>query len=182
MWKQSPRSPCRRPMHTWAAGTSGMESNPSKHDGPPRSVSSVEEQQHDTLHVACATHARSTQSRQVIPTMSLRVCAYTRCPKLVQPNERYCNEHKRLINKARGTTTQRGYGHQHQKLRHEWAIRIARGAQPTCPRCHQPIRFGQPWQLDHNSQRTGWLGPSHTRCNEQAGQANSVTMREHWQR
>lgn len=154
---------------------------PGKHDRPPRSVSSVEEQQHDTLHVACATHARSTQSRQVIPTMSLRVCAFTRCPKLVQPNERYCNEHKRLISKARGTTTQRGYGHQHQKLRHEWEIRIAHGAQPTCPRCHQPIRFGQPWQLDHNRQRTGWLGPSHTRCNEQAGQTNSMTMREHWQ-
>ena len=114
--------------------------------------------------------------------MSLRVCAYTRCPKLVQPNERYCNEHKRLTSKARGTTTQRGYGHQHQKLRHEWEQRMAHGAQPTCPRCHQPIRSGQPWQLDHNSQRTGWLGPSHTRCNEQAGQANSTRMREHWQR
>lgn len=47
-----------------------VESNPSKHDGPPRSVSSVEEQQHDTLHVACATHARSTKqpSRQVTAT------------------------------------------------------------------------------------------------------------------
>ena len=47
-----------------------MESNPYKHDGPPHSVSSVEEQQHHTLHVACATHARSTKqlARQVTAT------------------------------------------------------------------------------------------------------------------
>ena len=43
---------------------------PGKHDRPPRSVSSVEEQQHDTLQVACATHARSTKqpARQVTAT------------------------------------------------------------------------------------------------------------------
>lgn len=40
---------------------------PGKHDRPPRSVSSVEEQQHHTLQVACATHARSTLKGKQAP-------------------------------------------------------------------------------------------------------------------
>lgn len=33
----------------------------------------------------------------------MRRCAYTRCPQLIPNGERYCSEHKRARDHARGT-------------------------------------------------------------------------------
>jgi hypothetical protein len=38
-----------------------------------------------------------------------------------------------------------------------------------CARCGRPILEGQPVHLDHRDDRSGYLGFSHARCNEQAG-------------
>jgi hypothetical protein len=69
-------------------------------------------------------------------------------------------------NKA--SATARGYGYTHQKLRAQWEPKVATG-NLTCPRCTKPILPGQPWQLGHTDDRTGYNGPEHARCNLSAG-------------
>jgi len=67
-----------------------------------------------------------------------------------------------------GTTTERGYGAAHQKLRAEQAKLLAHQGWLPCARCPRPILPGQQWHLDHTDDRTSYLGPSHRRCNELA--------------
>ncbi len=67
----------------------------------------------------------------------------------------------------RGTSTQRGYGTHHMKLRKQIKPLVDAG-QATCWRCGQPIQPGQPWHLGHNDQRTGYNGPEHQACNVRA--------------
>lgn len=64
----------------------------------------------------------------------------------------------------RGTTTQRGYGHGHRKTRAALEAAVASG-NTRCARCGRPIKPGQPWDLDHTPDRTGYLGASHAHCN-----------------
>jgi hypothetical protein len=62
-------------------------------------------------------------------------------------------------------TTKGGWGNQHQKLRKQL---LPQAYGKPCVRCGQPM---QPWQelhLDHNDDRTGWLGFSHSVCNLRA--------------
>lgn len=69
-----------------------------------------------------------------------------------------------------GDTTRKGYGAEHQALRRRWRPLVDAGA-VVCPRCHQPIRPGQPWDLGHvdGSGRRLYSGPEHRRCNRSAG-------------
>ena len=110
----------------------------------------------------------------------MRRCAYTRCPRLIPDGDRYCSEHKRARDHARGTAAQRGYGSAHQRERAQWWNRMAAGEQVTCPRCGRPILPGQCWDLGHNDSRDAWTGPEHAHCNRAAGASNSQRMREHW--
>ncbi len=107
-------------------------------------------------------------------------CAYTRCPRLIPNGDRYCDEHRRARDHARGSSTQRGYGSAHQRERAQWWQRMAAGEQVTCPRCGRPILPGQCWDLGHNDARDAWTGPEHAHCNRAAGASNSQRMREHW--
>lgn len=66
--------------------------------------------------------------------------------------------------KPTASTTARGYGAEHQKARAELAPRVAAGLE-NCARCGWQIRPGEPWDLDHTDDRTGYLGASHARCN-----------------
>lgn len=64
------------------------------------------------------------------------------------------------------TTTQRGYGHQHQKLRKWWAQQIAKQGAITCWKCGHPIHHGDKWDLGHDpNDRTQYRGPEHQHCN-----------------
>lgn len=83
--------------------------------------------------------------------------------------------HKAEAEAKRGTTTQRGYGHQHQTLRKQWAPKVATGTVP-CARCGEPINPGEPWDLGHADDRTKYNGPEHAyRCNRSAaGQASHL--------
>ncbi len=65
---------------------------------------------------------------------------------------------------SRGSTNTRGYGTSHQRTRAQWARAIAATGWP-CARCGQHITAGNPWHLDHDDDRTGYLGPSHQHCN-----------------
>ena len=71
--------------------------------------------------------------------------------------------------RRRPTTTQRGYGSEHQKLRKQWAKKVEQGL-AICTRCQRMILPGQEWHLDHHDwDRSMYLGPAHARCNVKAG-------------
>ena len=102
-------------------------------------------------------------------TMAKRPCPKPGCPTLIEPGQRYCPKHQAEANANRGTTTQRGYGTIHQRLRTQLATRITQG-HITCPRCGQPITPNQPWDLGHDDHdRTKYNGPEHSHCNRSAG-------------
>lgn len=61
-------------------------------------------------------------------------------------------------------TTRRGYGSSHQRRRKALKADVDAG-RTNCSRCGQPIRPGEPWDLDHTPDRRTYLGPSHARCN-----------------
>lgn len=58
----------------------------------------------------------------------------------------------------------RRYGPKHKRMRVIWAEIVARGFTP-CARCGELIRGDEPWHLDHTDDGSGYLGPSHVRCN-----------------
>jgi hypothetical protein len=49
----------------------------------------------------------------------------------------------------------------------QWAARIQQGG-VTCARCGKALTSATPWHLDHNADRTGYLGPSCAACNTSA--------------
>ena len=64
------------------------------------------------------------------------------------------------------TTSQRGYGPHHQRLRRAWAEHIQREGSAPCWRCPRPILLGMKWDLGHDDvDRTIVRGPEHQRCN-----------------
>jgi hypothetical protein len=54
------------------------------------------------------------------------------------------------------------------KLRANWKLKVDR-AEVDCARCGHLILPGEKFHLDHTDDRTGYLGPSHERCNTSAG-------------
>ncbi len=69
-----------------------------------------------------------------------------------------------------GTTSDRGYGAAHQRLRAELTPKVATGT-VTCWRCGTPITPTQPWDLGHDDHDpTRYRGPEHANtCNRAAG-------------
>lgn len=65
-----------------------------------------------------------------------------------------------------GSTTQRDYGAQHQRLR-KALLHTAVGS--PCTRCTEPITSTRDAHLDHNDDRNGYAGWAHARCNLSAG-------------
>lgn len=80
-----------------------------------------------------------------------------------------------------GSTTARGYGYEHQqrRLRALAALRQreAMGAETPCARCGRPVYSGQPLDLDHTDDRSGYRGLAHRRCNRGAGAAKGNARR-----
>lgn len=77
---------------------------------------------------------------------------------------------------SRGTTTERGYDHNHRKLREAYKPLVASG-KAHCWRCVERglppeqslIRPNEPWDLGHDDDdRTRYRGPEHQRCNRAA--------------
>lgn len=73
------------------------------------------------------------------------------------------------------TTTERGYGAQHQAERERWRPVVEAG-QATCARCGEPIAPDQPWDLGHTDDRTGYSGPECVPCNRGAGGRNGAAV------
>jgi hypothetical protein len=81
----------------------------------------------------------------------------------------------------RGSTTARGYGSPHQKLRARWKPVVDAG-QANCHAtvCLMPARLiipGTLWNLGHTPDRTGWTGPEHEKCNKAEGARRGNRMR-----
>lgn len=69
--------------------------------------------------------------------------------------------------KAALSTTERGYGHAHQVARREAVASHQQG--DPCSRCGDPMTEDVSLlDLDHNDDRTGYLGLSHRACNRLA--------------
>lgn len=108
----------------------------------------------------------------------MKVCPEPGCPVLIPRTARYCPTHARTYEARRGTSTQRGYGAAHQRLRAVWARRLARGEVIPCARCGLPIDPGQPWDLGHSDDRKSWTGPEHAnQCNRAAGGRKGAEVR-----
>lgn len=83
------------------------------------------------------------------------------------PHSRFCSHvcGYRFRDEFRVSTTERGYGSRHQKLRRLVAPQVDAGL-ADCARCGLPIRAGTPWDLGHDDRdRSRYLGPEHRRCN-----------------
>lgn len=76
----------------------------------------------------------------------------------------------------RPTTTARGYGAEHRKLRAGWARKVAAGS-VLCARCGKLIFPGAEWDLDHTDDRSDYLGPSHAACNRATAAHRAGTFR-----
>lgn len=74
-----------------------------------------------------------------------------------------------------GRTTAAGYGGQHKQERAKW-VAVVEAGKASCARCHKPIKADDPWDLDHNDDRTGYIGPSHMSCNRSAGGVNGAAV------
>jgi hypothetical protein len=91
-----------------------------------------------------------------------RVCSTPGCPSLTDGGP--CDEHRRQRDKARGSSTARGYGAAHQAERAAWDTIIESGAQVYCRRCRELIRPGMAWDLGHTEDRKH-THPEHQACN-----------------
>jgi hypothetical protein len=84
------------------------------------------------------------------------------------------------------TTTQRGYGNLHQKLRRQLAPIVNAGnALCTEPVCLMTTRWIPPhtaWDLAHDRDNGGYRGPAHRSCNraEGARYLRAITGRRRW--
>jgi hypothetical protein len=70
----------------------------------------------------------------------------------------------------------RGYGAAHKALRLRYLRAIESGQVVLCARCSRRILPGAPFDLDHTPDRSSHLGPSHRRCNRQAGARNGAAV------
>jgi len=63
------------------------------------------------------------------------------------------------------SSSTRGYGYGHRRLRQWWAPRVATGL-VRCWRCGVVIRSGEAWHLGHDDvNRQVYKGPEHVDCN-----------------
>jgi hypothetical protein len=77
----------------------------------------------------------------------------------------------------RGSTTARGYGRRHRKIRDQVAKLVARG-DAVCWRCGLPILPGMLWDLGHSDiDRLVYMGPEHQRCNRSSAASRGNRMR-----
>lgn len=122
---------------------------------------------------ACSGGAANLQGGRDRMPRARRICPKPGCPKPAAG--RYCEQHNREYEQARGTSTARGYDQAHRARRAAWATHVSRGL-VTCWRCGQPIEAGAPWDLGHDDHdRNITRGPEHATCNRSAAGRSAHT-------
>jgi hypothetical protein len=101
--------------------------------------------------------------------VTLKVCAEPGCPVLTKATR--CTEHTRAKDRARGTSSERGYGSAHQRLRREYELRMRAGEVFHCWRCAERDVVTEidpdAWHLGHDDEdRSVYRGPECVPCNE----------------
>jgi hypothetical protein len=95
------------------------------------------------------------------------------------PHSPYCHVHRPSLEQRQLWATKsraaRGYGEAHKATRARYAALVATGL-AVCARCGKPIAPGAPFDLGHTTDRTGWTGPEHPKCNRVAGGRNGAAV------
>lgn len=74
------------------------------------------------------------------------------------------------------TTTERGYGGEHQRLRRAVAAQLEREGSVACWRCGRLILLGMAWDLGHDdADRSIVRGAEHQRCNRATATTGRAT-------
>ncbi|PKY73567.1 hypothetical protein CYJ19_02035 [Winkia neuii] len=94
---------------------------------------------------------------------------------------RYCTTHAHQYEARRGTTTDRGYGSKHQRLRNKLKAQVEQG-KAICPRCNKPIKASEAFDLGHKDDRRFYNGLEHAHCNRSAGGTNGARQANERQR
>ena len=98
--------------------------------------------------------------------MALKVCAEPGCPILTDITR--CPTHTRQRDRARGSSTARGYDKAHERRRAGNAPRVA-ARLVDCWRCGGRISPLDEWDEGHcDDDRTTYHGPEHVPCNRGA--------------
>lgn len=75
------------------------------------------------------------------------------------------------------TTSDRGYGREHQKLRAKIQAEMDKGTVFQCWRDGKPILPGEDWDLGHDDDdRSKYMGPEHVRCNRAVQRHKSMNV------
>jgi hypothetical protein len=90
------------------------------------------------------------------------------CRGCGRPGTQHCDVCKR----KRGTTSERGYGGEHQRARRGWAELIAMGT-VRCRRCGELISHRDYWDLGHHEDRSAASEPEHRTCNRATNRRTS---------
>lgn len=98
----------------------------------------------------------------------LSVCAEPGCPVLTRQTR--CEAHRAARQVPRQA---RGYGAAHDAERRRYEALLEHGAVLTCATCPTEIRQGDTWDLGHNEDRSGYLGPQCVPCNRATARAST---------
>lgn len=86
----------------------------------------------------------------------MKVCSQSGCGELVESGK--CTTHRREYDKARGTTTERGYGAEHRAMR---AALLPQAYGKPCRYCDNRMWPHENLVLDHTEDRDGYRGIVH---------------------
>jgi 5-methylcytosine-specific restriction protein A len=91
---------------------------------------------------------------------AMKTCSVPGCPDLVPQGSGRCTTHATQADRARGTSTQRGYGH-HHRTRFREAV-LARD--PICTLCRRaPSHHADHYPLDRRELVARGMNPNHPR-------------------
>ena len=95
-----------------------------------------------------------------------RVCPAPGCPTVITDGHTRCPAHRAEHERARGTRQARGYGATHQSIRTSIALALPTGT-VRCVTCGAVL--DETFDLGHNDNRTGYVGPQCRPCNRGDG-------------